>query len=484
MLISRIFKVVVVSCLWLLLGCSLSYGTETDIACLKSIKESLVDTRNYLNSSWNFESVTEGSICNFLGVECWHPSENRVVNIRLPDMGLKGRFPLGLANCTTITGIDLSSNELFGSIPQNIANITGYATSLDLSSNNFSGEIPSSLAKLVANNLLSGPIPSSFKSSIITEENFANNPGLCGKPLSPCVSTSKKTNTGVIAGAAVGGVTFAAIGVAIGMFFYYRKMSRMRKLKQDGDPEGNKWAKSLKGVKGIKVSMFEKSVPKMKLSDLLKATNNFHKENIIGTGRTGAVYKAVLEDGVPFMVKRLQDSQHSEKEFVSEMATLGSVKHPNLVPLLGYCLANKERFLVYKHMPNGTLYDHIHIADESRKPMEWPLRLRIAPESFRGSLVEWITQLSSNSQLKDAVDTSLAGKGVDNEIFQFLKVACRCVLPTPKERPAMLEVYQLLRAIGMQYHFTIEDEILMPSDTGGADYMEELIVAREVKENY
>ncbi|KAF9688368.1 hypothetical protein SADUNF_Sadunf02G0190200 [Salix dunnii] len=580
MLISRIFKVVVASCLWLLLGCSLSYGTDTDIACLKSIKESLVDTRNYLNSSWNFESITEGSICNFLGVECWHPNENRVVNIRLPDLGLKGRFPLGLRYCTTITGIDLSSNELFGSIPQNISNITGYATSLDLSSNNFSGEIPSSLANCsflnvlkldhnqltgqippriglldrlktfsVANNLLSGPIPSSFNFSIITEESFANNPGLCGKPLSPCVSTSKKTNTGVIAGAAVGGVTIAAIGVAIGMFFYYRKMSRMRKLKKDGDPEGNKWAKSLKGV-----SMFEKSVSKMKLSDLLKATNNFHKENIIGTGRTGAVYKAVLEDGVPFMVKRLQDSQHSEKEFVSEMATLGSVKHPNLVPLLGYCLANKERFLVYKHMPNGTLYDHMHIADESRKPMEWPLRLKIgiqaakgfawlhhnfdthlstfvngefgdlgyvapeyartlvatpkgdvysfgtvllelvtgekpthvakAPESFRGSLVEWITQLSSNSQLKDAVDKSLAGKGVDNEIFQFLKVACRCVLPTPKERPTMLEVYQLLRAIGMQYYFTTEDEILMPSDTGGADYMEELIVAREVKENY
>ncbi|KAJ7009130.1 ATP binding protein [Populus alba x Populus x berolinensis] len=94
----------------------------------------------------------------------------------------------------------------------------------------------------------------------------------------------------------------------------------------------------------------------MKLSDLLKATNHFHK--------------------TPLMVKRLQDSQHSEKEFVSEMATLGSVKHSNLVPLLGYCVANKERFLVYKHMPNGTLYDHIHIADESRKPMEWPLRLK------------------------------------------------------------------------------------------------------------
>ncbi|XP_061969338.1 probably inactive leucine-rich repeat receptor-like protein kinase At5g48380 [Populus nigra] len=621
MLISRVFKVVLVSCLWLLLSCSLSYGTDTDIACLKSIKDSLKDTRNYLNSSWNFENATEGFICTFLGVECWHPNENRVLNIRLPDMGLKGRFPLGLTNCTSMTGIDLSSNELFGSIPQNISKIVAFATSLDLSSNNFSGEIPSGLANCsflnilkldhnkltgqipgqigflerlktfsVANNLLSGPIPSSFSSTILTEENFANNPGLCGKPLSPCPSISKKTNTGIIAGAAIGGVTIAAIGVAIGMFFYYRRMSMMRKLKKDDDPEGNKWAKSLKGVKGIKVSMFEKSVSKMKMSDLLKATNNFHKENIIGTGRTGAVYKAVLEDGTPLMVKRLQDTQHSEKEFVSEMATLGSVKHSNLVPLLGYCVADKERFLVYKHMPNGTLYDHIHIADESRKPMEWPLRLKIgiraakgfawlhhycnpriihrnisskcilldadfepkisdfglarlmnpidthlstfvngefgdlgyvapeyartlvatpkgdvysfgtvllelvtgekpthvakAPASFKGSLVEWITQLSSNSQLKDAVDKSLAGMGVDNEIFQFLKVACNCVLPTPKERPTMFEVYQLLRAIGEQYHFTTEDEILMPSDASGADYMEELIVSREGRENY
>ncbi|CAK7349215.1 unnamed protein product [Dovyalis caffra] len=620
MLISGMFKIVVSGCLWLLLSCSLSYGTETDIACLKSIKASVIDTRNYLNSSWNFDNTTEGFICTFLGVECWHPEENRVLNIRLSDMGLKGRFPIGLQNCTSITGIDLSSNELFGSIPQNISNITHFATSLDLSSNNFSGEIPRGLANCtflnvlkldhnrltgqipaelgslhrlkefsVANNLLSGPIPSSFNVNIFSVDNFANNPGLCGKPFDSCLPTSKKTNTGIIAGAAIGGVTIAAIGVSIGMFFYYRKMSVTRKMKKDDDPEGNKWAKSLKGVKGTKVSMFEKSISKMRLSDLLKATNNFNKENIIGSGRTGSVYKAVLEDGTPFMVKRLQDSQHSEKEFLSEMATLGSVKHPNLVPLLGFCVANKERLLVYKHMSNGTLHDHIHIADEIRKPMEWHLRLKIgiraakgfawlhhncnpriihrnisskcilldadfepkisdfglarlmnpidthlstfvngefgdlgyvapeytrtlvatpkgdvfsfgivllelvtgekpthvakAPESFKGNLAEWIIQLSSNSQLHDAVDKFLVGKGVDNEIFQFLKVACSCVLPTAKERPTMFEVYQLLRAIGEKYHFTTDDEILMPSDTGDTDYMEELIVAREVKEN-
>lgn len=42
----------------------------------------------------------------------------------------------------------------------------------------------------------------------------------------------------------------------------------------------------------------------------------------------------------------------------------------------------------------------------------------------------------------------------------------------------MFEVYQLLRAIGERYHFTTDNEILMPTDNGDAGHMEELIVAR------
>lgn len=345
-----------------------------------------------------------------------------------------------------------------------------------------------------------------------------------------------------------------------------------------------------KEVFDYQVSLFEKSITKMRLSDLMKATNSFSKNNIIGSGRTGTMYKALLEDGTPLMVKRLQDSQRSEKEFVAEMATLGSVKNRNLVPLLGFCMAKKERLLVYKHMPNGSLYDLLHPTDDTGKSVDWPRRLKIAigaargfawlhhncnpriihrnisskcilldddfepkisdfglarlmnpidthlstfvngefgdlgyvapeyartlvatpkgdvysfgtvllelvtgerptnvakaPETFKGNLVEWIAQLSSTGQLQDAVDKCLVGKGVDNELFQFLKVACNCVLPTiPKERPTMFEVYQFLRAIGERYHFTTEDEIMLPSDSGDADILEELIVAREGPEN-
>ncbi|KAK4838525.1 hypothetical protein QYF36_014463 [Acer negundo] len=152
--------------LWLLVSCSLSYGTVHDIACLESVKNSLKDPHGYLNSSWSFNNDTEGFLCKFTGVECWHPDENKVLNLRLSDMGLEGKFPAGLANCSTMTGLDLSRNKLFGTIPDNISHIVEFLTILDLSSNNFSRNIPKGLANItylnslkLDHNQLTGQIP-------------------------------------------------------------------------------------------------------------------------------------------------------------------------------------------------------------------------------------------------------------------------------------------------------------------------------------
>nr|XP_023929608.1 probably inactive leucine-rich repeat receptor-like protein kinase At5g48380 [Quercus suber] len=147
---------------------------------------------------------------------------------------------------------------------------------------------------------------------------------------------------------------------------------------------------------------------------------------------------------------------------------------------LGYVAPEYARTLVAT--PKGDIYSFGTVLLELVTG-ERPTHIAKAPEDFKGNLVEWITQLSSNSQLQDAIDKSLVGKGVDGELFQFLKVACNCVAPNPKERPTMFEVYQLLRAIGERYNFTIEDDMLMPSNSGEADCLEELIVARDEKEN-
>ncbi|XP_010547175.1 PREDICTED: probably inactive leucine-rich repeat receptor-like protein kinase At5g48380 [Tarenaya hassleriana] len=615
MVVTRLVSVFFVGNCLLLLFCSgLSNASEADIACLKTLKEQFKDPNGYL-SNWVFGNSTPGYICKFSGVSCWHDDENRVLSIKLPGYGVGGEFPRGVKECTSLTALDLSKNNLSGTLPTDISSFIGLATTLDLSYNGFSGEIPVSVSNIsflntlmlndnrftgqippqlallgrlkkfsVANNLLTGPVPN--LNSTITQESYDNNLGLCGKPLDPCSDGTSKSRGKVIVIAAAGGVTGAAIIVGIGLFIYFRRFAVVRK--KDDDPEGNKWAKDLKTQKGIKVSMFEKSVSKMKLSDLMRATNEFNKDNIIGSGRTGAMYKGVLEDGTALMIKRLQDSQHSEKEFISEMMTLGTVKHRNLVPLLGFCVAKKERLLIYEYMLQGSLYDNLHPTDEASKPMDWPLRLKIAigaakgfawlhhscnpriihrnisskcillsadfepkisdfglarlmnpvdthlstfvngefgefgyvapeytrtlvatpkgdvysfgvvllelvtseiptsitkvseseEESFKGNLVEWITKLSGESKLRDAMDKSLLINGVDEEVFRVLKVACNCVLSAAKERPTMFEVYQFLRAIGESYHFTTEDDILVPTESGGADFVEELIVAR------
>ncbi|THG01543.1 hypothetical protein TEA_020294 [Camellia sinensis var. sinensis] len=262
--------------IWLL---SFSYGLESDIYCLESLKKSLEDPFSYLSSSWIFTNKTEGFICKFTGIDCWHPDESKVLNIRLSDMGLKGKFPLGLRNCTALTGLDLSSNKLSGTIPPDISQIISYVTSLDLSSNDFSGEIPQSLSNCsylnilkLDNNQLTGQIPpqlgllSRLKTFSVTNNHltgqvpniisataadYSNNTGLCGKPLPLCPAPSKSAHPGVIVGAAIGGVSIAALGVGIGMIFFLRRVSKKKK---EDDPLGNKWAKSIKGAKGIKAS--------------------------------------------------------------------------------------------------------------------------------------------------------------------------------------------------------------------------------------
>ncbi|XP_048429810.1 probably inactive leucine-rich repeat receptor-like protein kinase At5g48380 isoform X1 [Pyrus x bretschneideri] len=216
-------------CCVLLLSCSFSSAVESDINCLKSLKATLQDPLGYLKSSWNFNNNTEGFICNFLGIECWHPHESKVLNIKLSDLGLKGPFPHGVANCTSLTGLDLSSNKLSGPLPEDIGRIISFIATLDLSSNSFSGQIPTNITNCsylnvlkldsnlftgniplglgqlsrikifsVANNQLSGQVPAFGNNSVVTIESYANNAKLCGEPLKPCRSSQVKSTSTLV----------------------------------------------------------------------------------------------------------------------------------------------------------------------------------------------------------------------------------------------------------------------------------------------
>lgn len=93
----------------------------------------------------------------------------------------------------------------------------------------------------------------------------------------------------------------------------------------------------------INLAMFEQPLLKLTLVDILEATNNFCKTNVIGDGGFGTVYKATLPNGKIVAVKKLSEAKtQGKREFIAEMETLGKVKHQNLVPLLGYCSIGED----------------------------------------------------------------------------------------------------------------------------------------------
>ncbi|KAK2993782.1 hypothetical protein RJ640_018072, partial [Escallonia rubra] len=542
--------------------CERTNGGSNDIRCLKSIKDSLEDPLNYLSSSWDFSNRTEGFICRFAGVECWKQGENKVLNLRLSGMGLKGGFPRGLEMCSSLTGLDLSSNLLFGAIPSDIPELIPYVTTLDLSSNNISGEIPISIGNLsflnvlklennrleghipqevgmlrriktfsVANNRLSGPVPTFSPDVTIAAEAYAKNQGLCGYPLKRCKANTDYQDSflrGMLVGWAIATVlAFAVTWYILPHVFVKKMIIRMnKKMKEEKSKRSRQPTKS--------IYLLEKFATRMHFAELETATNNFNEANMIG--KLGTMYKASLPNGWILAVKRFNESKSTEKKFISEVMTLGRLRHSNLMPLIGFSIHLKERLLVYKYMQNGNLHEWLHPAEGDTKIMEWPVRVKIAVGLARG--LAWLhnnknlqvvhqnissecilldhtfetklsnfgeaTIMSSNStvssrtllgsgetwvlgcdkkdvygfgivllelvtreepnklirlcnnsggtlsnfmNLYDAIDESLLGQGFEDEITEFLKIACKCVQFSPNRRPSMFDVYNKVRTI-------------------------------------
>ncbi|XP_027362819.1 proline-rich receptor-like protein kinase PERK13 [Abrus precatorius] len=116
---------------------------------------------------------------------------------------------------------------------------------------------------------------------------------------------------------------------------------------------------------------------------IAEITSNFSSENVIGEGGFGCVYKASMPDGRVGAVKILKaGSGQGEREFRAEVEIISRVHHRHLVSLIGYCIAEQERVLIYEYVPNGNLDQHLHGND--MPILEWPKRVKIAIGAARG----------------------------------------------------------------------------------------------------
>ncbi|KAA0031611.1 hypothetical protein IC582_000402 [Cucumis melo] len=171
--------------------------------------------------------------------------------------------------------------------------------------------------------------------------------------------SSRKKNTGVIIGVAVG----AAVGLVIVLAVLTFILLRRRRIVGKG-----------KTVEGSLVA-FE-------YRDLLNATKNFsHK---LGGGGFGSVFKGSLSDSTIVAVKKLESVSQGEKQFRTEVSTIGTIQHVNLIRLRGFCSEGSKKLLVYDYMPNGSLDSHIFHNQNPNNVLEWKTRYQIALGTARG----------------------------------------------------------------------------------------------------
>uniref|UniRef100_J3N4D4 non-specific serine/threonine protein kinase n=2 Tax=Oryza brachyantha TaxID=4533 RepID=J3N4D4_ORYBR len=119
--------------------------------------------------------------------------------------------------------------------------------------------------------------------------------------------------------------------------------------------------------------------------ELEEATNGFAAGNVLGEGGYGVVYKGVLRDNTAVAIKNLHNNRgQAEKDFRVEVATIGRVRHKNLVSLLGYCSEGACRMLVYEYMENSNLDKWLHHGDDEISPLTWDIRMHILLGTARG----------------------------------------------------------------------------------------------------
>ncbi|KAL2624047.1 hypothetical protein R1flu_008292 [Riccia fluitans] len=111
--------------------------------------------------------------------------------------------------------------------------------------------------------------------------------------------------------------------------------------------------------------------------DLTFATQGFDSNALLGRGGFGSVYKGILQDGKPVAVKRIEpnNAKNGERQFIAEVASIGRLRHCNLVQLQGWCHEKGELLLVYDFMPNGSL-DRL-LFGRQRSPFPWESRFNI-----------------------------------------------------------------------------------------------------------
>ncbi|XP_043703939.1 inactive leucine-rich repeat receptor-like protein kinase CORYNE [Telopea speciosissima] len=127
-----------------------------------------------------------------------------------------------------------------------------------------------------------------------------------------------------------------------------------------------------------------------KTLQLALSTDN---HQLIGSSPNGKYYRAVLDGGIAFAVKRLEpfekgcpeiESKSVKRRIQQELEMLAGLKHRNLMSLRAYVREPIRLSLVYDYIPTGSLEDAMNRVRENQLRLSWEVRHRIAVGVIKG----------------------------------------------------------------------------------------------------
>ena len=324
---------------------------------------------------------------------------------------LNGSIPPSLNNLTQLRSLRLQENDFSGSIP-NLSDIAVKLKNFSVAGNNLSGPIPSYLARFgeesfTGNSELCGnplqtpcvnsPSPSPYPAPSPSPPVSRTSPSPAPSPPS-----TRNLTTGAIAATVVGSVAGAALFLVLCLLLWVKRRSRKNKMLRSDPYAGgrdkfesrymananiNKTAiykpgtveiaaisnnpknaygnddgddKTSNGRRALNKLTFigDDGKPNYDLEDLLRAS-----AEVLGKGSLGTAYKASMSDGLTLVVKRLREigrDMDDEASCKSTMEAVGSLRHPNLVPVRAFFFTKKEKLIISDYMPQGSLFALLH----------------------------------------------------------------------------------------------------------------------------
>ncbi|KAI8028098.1 Receptor-like protein kinase HAIKU2, partial [Camellia lanceoleosa] len=376
----------------------------------------------------------------------------KLSNLHLENDVFSGTIPESLGSCVSLIDINLAGNSFSGKIPASIGSLRSL-NSLNISHNELSGETVSlSSLKLsildLSNNRLMGRIPDSLLIEAFVG-GFARNPGLCGenmRNLQPCSSDSgKSSNVRTVISCFVARAAVLFMSLACFMYVKYKYK-----------PENqDRWIKRYSSLDMKQLHMLSFTEEEV--------MNAIKKENLIGKGGSGNVYKVMLGNGKQLAVKHIWKSDSGgwrtcwsslvmipkgnlwSLEHDAELATLSSIRHVNVVKL--YCCITSEdwNLLVYENLPNGK-YAYTSKVNEKSDVYSFGVVLielvtgkRPVEPKFgeNKDIVQWVCgEMRSKGGSIHLVDAAIS-EAMKEDAARVLRIAVHCTMKTPALRPSM-----------------------------------------------